>query len=80
MELNTEQLMRIFGVTLMTVYNWRYPHPNGKKSVIPYHRKKSGDRRRRIYFKWVEVKKWAKENNVEVVVHPKVLLQQGKVL
>jgi hypothetical protein len=73
MNLNTEQMMKVFDVSYMTVYNWRNPKDNSDKPAIPFHTEKFGTQRHKIFFKWGEVQKWAKKNKVSVVIHPKDL-------
>jgi hypothetical protein len=69
MELDTSAIQKVFNVTAMTVYNWRNGTDKKKVSSLPFHTRKVGTRHR-IYFKWVEVKNWALQNSVPVVVHP----------
>jgi hypothetical protein len=74
MELNTEQLTRVFGVGVMTVWNWRYANLiDNKKTALPFHTRKTGKKRHNVYFVWKEVKAWAKQNRVDVVKLPKDL-------
>lgn len=75
-ELNTEQLTRVFGVGVMTIWNWRYANlVDNTKTALPFHTRKTGKSKKRhtVYFVWKEVKKWAKENSVSVVVKPQDL-------
>ena len=72
MELTTEQLLQVFGVTPMTLYNWRKGIDKKKVSKLPYHTRKLGSRHR-IYFVWGEVRQWALKNDVAVLFHPKEL-------
>lgn len=75
MELNTKQLMQVFTVDNMTIYNWRYPsrvYKTAQKTSLPFHVRDAGSRHR-IYFMWGEVRRWAKQNRVEVHTHPKDL-------
>ena len=74
MKLNTEQLMQIFDVSYMTVYNWRHPKLNSDKTVLTCHSEKVGTQRHKIYFVWSEVKQWAKKNGVLVVKQPNDLI------
>ncbi|HUW46537.1 MAG TPA: hypothetical protein VMW50_12170 [Dehalococcoidia bacterium] len=73
MNLTTTDLMQIFNVSYMTVYNWRNPKSNSDKTVLPSHTEKFGTQRHRVYFKWGEVKKWAKKNKVVFVLTPEDL-------
>jgi len=73
MKLNTEQIMKMFDVSYMTVYNWRNPKTNSDKTALPFHTEDFGTQRKKVFFKWVEVKKWAKQNNVTVVLSPSKL-------
>lgn len=68
MKLDTQDLIRIFNVTQMTVTNWRFPHKFAQKTPLPFHTEKFGKTRHRVFFVWSKVKKWAKENEVEIVV------------
>lgn len=75
MELNTKQLMQVFAVDSMTIYNWRNParfYKTAQKTQLPFCVRTAG-KRHRVYFVWGEVKKWATFNKVEVVVNPKDL-------
>ena len=69
MKLTTAQLMKVFNITQMTLYNWRMGTDKKKTGRLPAHFKEVGQRHR-VYFKWAEVKRWAVKNNVEIVVHP----------
>jgi len=73
MELSVKQLTTIFGVTPMTITNWRNGVDKKKTSRLPHHTRKAG-LRHTIYFKWGEVKLWAHKNNVRIVVLPKDLV------
>ena len=73
MELSTEDLLQIFCVTPMTVYNWRKGIDKKKTTPLPYHTRKLGSRHR-VFFKWGEVKRWATQNSVEIVIDPKLLI------
>jgi hypothetical protein len=73
MKLNTQDLMHIFNVTMMTTTNWRFPHKSSQKSPLPFHTEMSGKERHRVFFVWGEVKKWSQENRVEIHTLPKDL-------
>lgn len=61
-ELSTNELMRMFDVTHMTVYNWRtFPRPG--RPTIPFHTKPRGTRSG-IFFKESEVLRWARETGL----------------
>lgn len=73
MELNTQDIMKIFDVTFATVYNWRLDSVTAKKTPLPFHTEKFGSQRHRVFFRWSETKHWAKVNGVQIIVHPKNL-------
>jgi len=73
MNLNTDQMMRVFDVGYMTVYNWRNPKKNSEKTALPFHTEDFGTQRKKVFFKWGEVKKWAKKNKVIFVLTPEDL-------
>ena len=73
MKLTTKQMMKIFDVDNMTIFNWRFPSKFAQKTKLPFHTEKVGKTRHRVFFVWSGVKKWAKKNNVLVEVHPKDL-------
>jgi hypothetical protein len=70
MELTTSQLMQIFNVTQMTLYNWKEGRDKKKIGKLPAHARKAG-KRHRVFYKWAEVKQWALKNNIPVVKTPK---------
>ncbi len=72
MELTTEQLMKIFGVTYMTIYNWREGRDKKKSTKLPFHKRKAG-KRHRVFFKWHEVKEWADYEGLGVLISSREL-------
>lgn len=73
-ELTVRQVQKLFGVTLMTVTNWR-AGKNGR-TPLPFHTKPRGEQRHLVFFKQGEVTKWARRNGIEMVLSPKDLLRQ----
>lgn len=73
MKLTTKQLTQIFAVDIMTITNWRNPSKSAQKTPLPFYTEKFGTTRHRILFVWKDVKKWAKENRVDVHTQPKDL-------
>lgn len=64
-ELTTKNLCTLFGVGTMTINNWR--KGSTRITPLPAHTKPRGTRAS-VHFKLSEVKKWAKANNIEMVV------------
>ena len=64
--LTTKDIMLMFCVDVMTVYNWR----NGSARItpLPHHLKPHGTKRHRIFFKLHVVKRWAAENNQTIIL------------
>ena len=60
--LTTTDMTELFEVSRVTLFHWR----NGTfhKTKLPFHTEPHGTLHR-IYYKWGEVKKWAKENEVD---------------
>lgn len=63
-ELNTNDLLRMFGVTSMTVHNWRKGLSG--RTLLPFHTRPRGIRLG-VYFYKDEVEVWAAENNIKAV-------------
>ena len=61
--LNVSDIIVMFGVTYMTVYNWR-KGIRTNKTKLPYHTDSRGEKRHSVYFIKSEVKKWAIENRI----------------
>lgn len=59
--LSTGEVCDLFKVSRVTLFHWR----NGTfhKTKLPFHTEPHGTIHR-IHYKWGEVKKWAKENDV----------------
>ncbi len=64
--LGTKDVMRMFCVNTMTVYNWR--NGSARISPLPHHLKPHGTKRHRVTFKLQEVKRWATENNLTIIL------------
>jgi len=75
--LNTKQLRQVFAVDAMCIYNWRFPLKTSRKTGLLFFTRRVGERHR-VFFKWGEVRKWARKNAVLVVVHPKDLPKEVK--
>lgn len=65
--LTTAEVCDMFGITLMTCYNWR------KNLGLP-HYILSGENRSPIRYKLDEVMEWAKEHDKEILEVPERLL------
>ena len=70
-ELTTRELEKIFNVTNRTVVNWR--EGSARITPLPTHAEERAAKDR-IYFKSGEVKKWAKLNQIEIVVPVEVVI------
>lgn len=62
MRLSAKQVQDGFGVSAVTVYNWR-KGLNGR-TKLPVHAKPRGEKMSSVYFELEEVLKWADKNNV----------------
>jgi hypothetical protein len=74
-KLTLKNLVQIFDVTPMTIYNWKNGFDKKKVSNLPHYTVPHGFKHR-VYFKWNLVKQWAKENEVTVVIPPTELSKQ----
>lgn len=65
-ELTTKDLQILFQVGTMTIYNWRKGSTRIKP--LPAHCRERGmlGERKSIFFKLGEVKKWAKDNGIDL--------------
>lgn len=66
--LSPDEMCGVFGVTKVTLYHWR--KGTFHKTALPYHTKPHGSLFR-VYYKLAEIKKWARENDVEMNTEPK---------
>lgn len=64
-QLNTSDVMAMFGVGQMTVYNWR--KGSARVTKLPFYTETAGSERHRVYFLGKEVRLWAKANNIPIV-------------
>ena len=78
-KLTVKDLVQIFGVTPMTLYNWKEGFDKKKTSKLPHYTVPHGFKHR-VYFKWNLVKQWASENSVEVVITPAELNKKNNLL
>jgi hypothetical protein len=62
-ELSNTDLTRLFGVSRVTLHHWR--KGTARKTALPSHLKPKGQVHV-VYYKWVEVKAWAKQNDMEI--------------
>lgn len=62
-ELDNKAILAAFGITVMTLYNWR-GGKNGR-TPLPFHTRPKGSRHS-CYYLLSEVKSWAKANNVKM--------------
>jgi hypothetical protein len=58
-------LLRVFGVTDVTIYNWRNPKEGARKTALP-----STVKDGRVTFTPSRVTAWAKKNEVPIAVDP----------
>jgi len=71
-KLTVKNVVQIFDVTPMTIYNWKEGFDKKKTSKLPCYTVPHGFKHR-VYFKWNLIKQWAKQNEVEIVVTPEIL-------
>lgn len=64
-QLITSDLMQMFGVGQMTIYNWR--KGSTRISPLPFYTEARGSERHQVYFLGKEVRLWAKANGIPIV-------------
>lgn len=75
--LGTADLCTMFGVGVMTVYNWR--KGSTRISPLPCKTKVKGEKRHKVYFLRSQVISWAKRNHITLAVDLELSAPSAKV-